>query len=164
MSDEKSKFGFKLKKEYLLIFAVITAAIIFAFVGVKKPSATSAAVAEEKSELERYVENLEKKLSVTLSGIKNAGKVSLVITVDGGIESIYATDEKIVEENGKKTVTTTVVTSAGKPMEIGKKYPEIVGVVVVADGADNISVKMALLDAVTTALKISCNKVQILAR
>lgn len=164
MSDEKSKFGFKIKKEYLLIIAVIIAAVIFAIVGVKKPTTTTTAVTVEKSETERYVENLEHKLSGTLSGVKNAGKVSVLITVDGCIEMIYATDEKIVEENGKKTVTTTIVTSAGKPMEIGKKYPDIIGVVVVAGGADNIEVKMALLDAVTTSLKISCNKVQILAR
>ena len=164
MSDEKSKFGFKIKKEYLLIIAVIIAAVIFAIVGVKKPTTTTTAVTVEKSETERYVENLENKLSGTLSGVKNAGKVSVLITVDGCIEMIYATDEKIVEENGKNTVTTTIVTSAGKPMEIGKKYPDIIGVVVVAGGADNIEVKMALLDAVTTSLKISCNKVQILAR
>ena len=164
MSDEKSKFGFKIKKEYLLIIAVIIAAVIFAIVGVKKPTTTTTAVTVEKSETERYVENLENKLSGTLSVVKNAGKVSVLITVDGCIEMIYATDEKIVEENGKKTVTTTIVTSAGKPMEIGKKYPDIIGVVVVAGGADNIEVKMALLDAVTTSLKISCNKVQILAR
>ena len=164
MSDEKSKFGFKIKKEYLLIIAVIIAAVIFAIVGVKKPTTTTTAVTVEKSETERYVENLENKLSGTLSGVKNAGKVSVLITVDSCIEMIYATDEKIVEENGKKTVTTTIVTSAGKPMEIGKKYPDIIGVVVVAGGADNIEVKMALLDAVTTSLKISCNKVQILAR
>lgn len=164
MSDEKSKFGFKIKKEYLLIIAVIIAAVIFAIVGVKKPTTTTTAVTVEKSETERYVENLENKLSGTLSGVKNAGKVSVLIMVDGCIEMIYATDEKIVEENGKKTVTTTIVTSAGKPMEIGKKYPDIIGVVVVAGGADNIEVKMALLDAVTTSLKISCNKVQILAR
>lgn len=164
MSDEKSKFGFKIKKEYLLIIAVIIAAVIFAIVGVKKPTTTTTAVTVEKSETERYVENLENKLSGTLSGVKNAGKVSVLITVDGCIEMIYATDEKIVEENGKKNVTTTIVTSAGKPMEIGKKYPDIIGVVVVAGGADNIEVKMALLDAVTTSLKISCNKVQILAR
>ena len=164
MSDEKSKFGFKIKKEYLLIIAVIIAAVIFAIVGVKIPTTTTTAVAVEKSDTERYVENLENKLSGTLSGVKNAGKVSALITVDGCIEMICATDEKIVEENGKKTVTTTIVTSAGKPMEIGKKYPDIIGVVVVAGGADNIEVKMALLDAVTTSLKISCNKVQILAR
>ncbi|CDE21530.1 sporulation stage III protein AG [Acidiphilium sp. CAG:727] len=173
MSDERSKFEFKIKKEYALIVAVIAAAIIFAIVGGKKTTTTTApragttttaAVAVEKTETERYVENLENKLSGTLSGVKNAGKVSVLITVDGCVESIYATDEKIVEEDGKKIVTTTIVTSAGKPMEIGKKFPDIIGVVVVAGGADDIGVKMALLDAVTTSLKISCNKVQILAR
>lgn len=164
MSDERSKFEFKIKKEYALIVAVIVAAIIFAIVGVKKPTTTTAAVPVEKTETERYVENLENKLSGTLSGVKNAGKVSVLITVAGCVESVYATDEKIVEEDGKRIVTTTIVTSAGKPMEIGKKFPDIIGVVVVAGGADDIGVKMALLDAVTTSLKISCNKVQILAR
>lgn len=88
MSDERSKFEFKIKKEYALIVAVIAAAIIFAIVGVKKPTTTTAAVAVEKTETERYVENLENKLSGTLSGVKNAGKVSVLITVDGCVESI----------------------------------------------------------------------------
>ena len=47
---------------------------------------------------------------------------------------------------------------------LGEKYPEIAGVLVVAKGADDITVKMAILNAVTVALGVNCNKVQILAR
>ena len=99
-----------------------------------------------------------------ISGIKGAGKSSVVITVDGAISSIVAVDEKTVEENGRKTTTVSTVMSGGKPVILGEKYPEITGVLVVAKGADDITVKMAILNAVTVALGVNCNKVQILAR
>ena len=61
-------------------------------------------------------------------------------------------------------MTDSVIFVGGQPYVLYEKYPEIVGVAVVSDGADNITVKMALLDAITTVLKVPCNKVQIFAR
>ena len=111
------------------------------------------------SETDRYVSSLENKLQSVISGIKGAGKSSVVITVNGAISSVVA-----VEENGRKTTTVSTVMSGGKPVILGEKYPEIAGVLVVAKGADDITVKMAILNAVTVALGVNCNKVQILAR
>ena len=115
-------------------------------------------------ETEKYVSSLEKKLSETLSKINGADKVSVVITVNSGISSDIAKDEKTVS-NGEKTTTTSVpVLVGGKPIVIREVYPEITGVVIVAKGADNINVKMALLDAATTALGISCDRIKILSQ
>ena len=52
--------------------------------------------------------------------------------------------------------------SGGKPIEIGEKYPEISGVLVVCKGADDLSVRMNVLDAVTAVTDIPCDKIRIL--
>lgn len=159
MPEKNPKF--KLKTEYILIIALIAAivlAVTFAF------SKTSGKNTATGGETERYVSSLENKLQSVISGIKGAGKSSVVIMVDGAISSIVAVDEKTVEENGRKTTTVSTVMSGGKPVILGEKYPEITGVLVVAKGADDITVKMAILNAVTVALGVNCNKVQILAR
>ena len=159
MPEKNPKF--KLKIEYILIIALIAAIVLAAAFAFGKTSGKNTATG---GETERYVSSLENKLQSVISGIKGAGKSSVVITVDGAISSIVAVDEKTVEENGRKTTTVSTVMSGGKPVILGEKYPEITGVLVVAKGADDITVKMAILNAVTVALGVNCNKVQILAR
>lgn len=159
MPEKNPKF--KLKTEYILIIALIAAIVLAAAFAFGKTSDKNTATG---GETERYVSSLENKLQSVISGIKGAGKSSVVITVDGAISSIVAVDEKTVEENGRKTTTVSTVMSGGKPVILGEKYPEITGVLVVAKGADDITVKMAILNAVTVALGVNCNKVQILAR
>ena len=159
MPEKNPKF--KLKTEYILIIALIAAIVLAAAFAFGKTSGKNTATG---GETERYVSSLENKLQSVISGIKGAGKSSVVITVDGAISSNVAVDEKTVEENGRKTTTVSTVMSGGKPVILGEKYPEITGVLVVAKGADDITVKMAILNAVTVALGVNCNKVQILAR
>ena len=52
----------------------------------------------------------------------------------------------------------------GKPVVLRENNPVITGVLVVAKGADRFDVKMALLDATTTVLGVTADKVQILAQ
>lgn len=67
-------------------------------------------------------------------------------------------------ENGKTTVTTSTVFSGGKPLQIGEKYPEITGVLVVVKGVNDVTSKMNVLDAVTAVFDISCDKIRIIAQ
>lgn len=156
--SEKSG-GFKLKTEYVIIAAILAAGFALFFLSSDKTANTS-----ELTETEKYVNALEDKLEKTLSGVNGLSKVSVAITVSEGISSVVAVDEKSVDEDGKKTSTSSVVIVGGKPLILGEAYPEITGVLVVGKGADDIIVKTSVLNAVTTALNVPCNKVQILAR
>lgn len=156
----KNNLKSKIKVEYLIIIALGLVAMIYVWSSfIKNESSANA-----KSQTQEYVENLETKLEDVLSGIKGVGKARVFLTVDGGVTSVVAKDEKIVEENGKKTTTVTTVISGGSPIVLGNDYPKIVGVLVVAKGADEWTVKTAILNAVTATLNVNCNKVQILAR
>ena len=156
MDNEKNR---KFKKEYVIASVLFAVVVAVAFFSLNKNDG-----AEPKSETEYYVCALENKLEKVISGIDGIKKVRVVVSVSGAVEKLYQTDEKSVTENGKTTVTTSTVFSGGKPLQIGEKYPEITGVLVVVKGVNDVTSKMNVLDAVTAVFDISCDKIRIIAQ
>ena len=125
-------------------------------------------------------ESNEARLETVLSNIKGAGKVRVMITYTTGNEIVTArsseTQTNTVTEknsNGSSKESRTVVESSS-PVTVGsgngenalvvvEKQPEIKGVIVVAQGANNIDVKLRLQKAVETVLQISPTQVEIFA-
>jgi stage III sporulation protein AG len=119
-----------------------------------------------------YADDLEKKLTNIIGSIKNSGSVTVMVMTDGdGTNEIaYDYDEKTVTQtgsSGQSTSTTTInkkplLGSGGVPIILYKTTPEIIGVVIVATGAYDVGVKMAILLTVQTILGNSGAKVEIL--
>ncbi len=154
MDNEKPK---KFKKEYIAAILLFAAVLCVAFLSFNKSES-----ADAKSDTEYYVSMLESKLEKAISGIEGVKNAKVVISVNGAVEKVYQKDEKSVTENGKTTVIATTVFSGGKPVQIGEIYPEISGILVVIKGANDISVKINVLDAVTAVFDISCDKIRII--
>jgi len=125
---------------------------------------------------EDYSYTIESKLKDILSQIKGVGKVNVMITLEDTAERIPAfnttqmnekTNEKDAQGGAREVVredlTQQVVTGSGNEslMIIKEVKPKIRGVVVVAEGAEDIVVKEKLYSAVKTVLGISGNKVEI---
>ncbi len=126
-----------------------------------------------------YVRNLENQLASILSKIENAGKVSVMLTLKGGVEIMPAKDASTADrvtnekdENGgtrtinEKTIEDKVVfvaTQGGqtKPLIIKETNPEIRGVIVVAEGARDAKVKLRISEAVQTVLDIPAYRVTV---
>lgn len=113
-----------------------------------------------------YVLNIESKLKSILSNVNGAGKVEVMVSVDGSSEIQFATDEVITTsgQTTEKTVNIVFVTKDGvsQPIITSEKLPKINGVVVVSSGAKNTKVKLELMSAVQTLINIDCDKIQIL--
>lgn len=127
----------------------------------------------------QYVKELEARLENTLSKIQGAGQVSVVITISSSSELIIA---KTIETN-KKTDTSTQngVTTKTENVEIIEKpiiidgkngdepivllevMPKISGIVVVAEGANDVNVKLNILKAIQALLTIPNGNIEILA-
>ena len=116
----------------------------------------------ETDEVGDYVTSLENRLEKTLSQIKGAGKVSVVITVAGGNKTVIATDVTTVKDGEQMQITETPVLVGGKVVVLNELYPEVVGVLIVSSGADDITVKMNLMSAATTLLTVDESRVHIL--
>ena len=129
-----------------------------------------------------YVRRLETDLASILSKIQDAGRVSVMITLESGAEIIPAKDEstsdKVTNEkdtsggtriiNEKTTDDKVVFTAAqggnSKPLIIKEINPEVKGVIVVAEGAKDSKVKLKISRAVQTVLDIPAYKVTVYER
>ena len=97
----------------IAIFFVVLAVIFFS----NKSSKTKSEIKSESLSVEQYQEQLEGKLEDVLSKIEGAGRVSVMITLNGGITYEYATESEEVTTsssvtngtNSKTTVTEKVV-------------------------------------------------------
>jgi len=114
-----------------------------------------------------YCAKLENKLQNVLSNINGAGQVKVMITVDGSPELVYAkdTDEKI-SSNSSGTTTSSNSSSPiivnSNALILTENLPAVKGVIVVSSGANNVGVKLDILNAVATLLDISIDKVSVL--
>lgn len=145
-----------------------------------KEQETAEVLAQPKKELSAQ-EELEEQLAAILSRIDGAGKVQVKITVDGDGTREYAYDEQQTEretwQEGEQQITpltketqlnkTMVMASQGQgltePVTIKTIYPEVVGVLVVAQGAGDQVIQENLTQAVETVLGLPAHKVIVMA-
>ena len=146
------------KIRYFIVFLIAVAIIVLfssSFIGNKSEKNGETGVSE-------YVNDMENKLSAVLSNVKGVGKVSVILKVDGGMETVLATKTTTVENGGKKETEETPILVNGKTVVVKELYPTISGVIVVAEGADSISVMRKIQEATVSLLGISLDKIEIL--
>ena len=119
-----------------------------------------------------YASQLENKLQKVLSSIAGAGRVAVMLMTDGEgtAELAYDVQEKTVTQTGANaqavttnTVDKTVVTKNGSPLILWTNPPHILGIVVVATGANDVGVRLNLLHAVQTLIGENNVPIQILS-
>lgn len=163
------KLTFKKKNQILIVVILIAVMVVIYFSTFQSPSDQQEVqiASAEGEELTRQMEEI-------LSTIKGAGTVRVLISYQSGPELIAATsqDSETVSnstgENGgsesikTKTDVVTVKNNGEEEALVLKEIrPEIAGVLVTATGAEDITVKMNILQAVQTLLNIPANKVDV---
>ena len=126
---------------------------------------------------EQYTQALEKRLGDVISSIRGVGEVKIMITLDKSVEYVYAQDVKTSVDRTQDIEGNNVYIKQEKENSEGKYIlvdspegkrqallttsiePQIKGVVVVCQGADDIQVVAMVTEAVTTALNITSNRV-----
>lgn len=125
--------------------------------------------------------NLKSQTAAALEGIltqiSGAGKVQVSITLASDGSKAYATntrqEKRTVEEKDAKGALKTTVeentsndlsVSSGNPLLLETKGPEVIGVLVVADGARDAAVREKLMQATATLLDVPLHKVRVMPR
>ena len=154
--------------------------IYFSSIGGGKSSSNSSTINDIKyTDAETYVKDLETRRGSTLSKIDGAGEVSVVITLSSSSEFIIAKDveqtthTESVTENGVTTKTEEIVviekpllingSSGDEPLILMEIMPKIAGVVVVAEGAKDVNVKLNLLKAIQALITVPSGNIEILS-
>ncbi len=122
---------------------------------------------EQTQEVTLTEESMEQKLEAIISCIDGAGKTKVLITVQAGEQTLYQTDENTT--SGDTTASfrsdTVIVTDADRAQEglvrqvIAPKYQ---GAVIVCQGGADARVRLAIVEAVSSATGLGADKITVL--
>lgn len=165
------------KLKYVVLLGLIGIILILISTTTKKKENTKKQEAKETykaMDTKEYEQQLENKLKSIISKIKGVGKSDVFITLENGIENIYANSEKKTTNSNenfsgkmskKNDLQKDVVVIDGnkgkKALMITQKEPTIKGVLVVCEGADNVHVVKQITDAVSKSLNIKKNRLSV---
>ncbi len=163
MSDKKLSIIEKIKnnKNLQRIIIALLSAIVFV-IFIYSTFSSNKKVENEVNTQETYVSQLENRLSNALSSVEGAGKVSVVITVESGMETVLAMKTTTTQtSNGLEVVETPILVN-GKTVVLKENYPKVIGVMIVCEGAKSLSVLSKIQQATVSLLNINANQIEIL--
>lgn len=123
------------------------------------PTSQSAMITEEPE--------LGEKLEDILMNIHGAGKVMVLLSVEKGESITYQTDVTASQtEKGSDNRSQTVIVTDAQRNESGLVYqkipPTYQGAIILAQGADQPRVKLAIVEAVSKATGLGANEISVL--
>jgi len=123
---------------------------------------------------------LERRLEEVLSLADGVGAVRVMVTFIQGPTTVFAVDRSTnystmqeqdaqggtryqsSQQDQDKTLIITDRSGAGQPLIVTESPPVIGGVVIIAEGGDNVLVRESLARATSTLLDIDINRVQVM--
>ena len=168
----------KIKKEQLLI-GVLFGILLLVIVIPVPESSKEEQVSETKTETiveTAETQKLETKLKEVLQKISGVGQVEVFINYQDNGKIVVEKDESLSEElieeadssGGIRTTTTnrnekqTVYSEGEVPYVIQELSPTVEGVLVVAEGAGNVSVKKQIQEAIEALFGLDAHKISIM--
>ncbi len=122
---------------------------------------------EKVFEEEQWLRAVQEELSDTLRRIEGAGKLTLMLSVESGMQKELAKDsesERRGEESSSRRETVILSSSGGgeEVVVLRSDYPVFRGAVVVCEGGDRASVRLAITEAVTALTGLSSDKISVI--
>lgn len=172
-------------KSSLLIFLGIIGLLLILLSSIGNDNNDSSADTEVKASVEvmtkteDYIEKTEARLESVISDMLGGTRVSVMITLENGVEYVYASEVKTdadvkkdqmslkteqSDSNQKKYVVVKDSNGNEQALVVTEKMPVIRGVVIVCDSGQTDRVSLAVKTAVKSALQISDEKICIIGR
>ena len=142
----------------LLLAALGVLMIVFGASKADKASADTESTATDE-ELQLYQSQLEERIKQLCKSVDGVGDVTVVVTLEGGFTSVYATEY----QDGNESYVIVGSGSSAKPLLLSHEAPEIAGVGIVCKGGADASVRHELTVLISAAFHISSNRIYITA-
>ena len=152
-------------RKYRFAALVVMIGVLLMLLPGKNNQLTETTILEEEK-LQTSVSE-EERLESILSQVQGAGKVQVLLSVSCGEETIYQTDLDRSEtaDNSSERIQTVLVTDSER-QERGLirqvKPPEYKGAVVVCQGAEDPTVRYAIVEAVSKATGLGVHHITVL--
>lgn len=152
-------------KKYRYAVLVLVIGLILITMPSTKSSDSAAAITKENVSV--TPNKIDEQLSALLSKINGAGTVEVMLTVAEGEEIIYQENTDISNNNdsySSRNDTVTVTDSQKDQTGLVRQVipPKYLGAIVLCQGADNPTVKLAITDAVSKITGLGTNCISVL--
>lgn len=122
-----------------------------------------------------YEELLEVRMEEILGNLDGAGQAKVMITTSGSTEKVVA-EEVVQNKQGTEETTgagtkktsekedverKVVMEKGGTPFIIKENKPQVEGVLVLAEGADDVNIKNAIIQSVSSLLDVPVHKIAV---
>jgi len=127
-----------------------------------------------------YERALERRLEEVLSLVDGVGQIRVMVTFSQGREMVFAVDRNVntsatkeedsqggtrhqsSQQSQDKTLIITDRSGLDRPLIVKETEPVIGGVMIIAEGGDDILIRDALIRSTSTLLGIDINRVQVM--
>lgn len=150
----KSLFG---KYKYILLLAAAGVLLLLIPFG-SSDKAKSEPVAESAAACAFELDEYEQRLAETLAKVRGVGKTRVMLYLAAGGETVYARNTTVSTSSSQSSIAL----QNGAAIEECSRAPVFGGAVVVCEGADNASVKLAVTQAVMALTGLGADKVSVL--
>ena len=108
-------------------------------------------------ELVIYQDYLEKRIKTLCESVSGVRNVTVVVTLSGSFESVYATEWP----DGNEEYVILGSGSSASPIYLSRSAPEIAGIGIVCIGGSNDNVRRELISLLSATFHISSNRIYI---
>lgn len=149
--------------KYKFVLAVLGIGILLMLI----PDNDNTQVPPVPSEPRTATVSRAEELENILSQMSGVGKIKVLLTESDGAQTIYQTDEDRTQSADSESVRvqTVIVTNSGRE-EVGLirsvTPPVYLGAIIVCQGGDNPSVKLAVVQAVSNVTGIPSDRITVL--
>lgn len=149
----------KLRLYLLLGCGVLGILLILLGSGTKTTEKTSTETPYSTStdELVIYQDYLEKRIKTLCESVSGVRNVTVVVTLSGSFESVYATEWP----DGNEEYVILGSGSSASPIYLSRSAPEIAGIGIVCSGGANDNVRRELISLLSATFHISSNRIYI---
>lgn len=171
----------KQRGRILLVLGIVGLCLILLSELLAAPAVEEAILQSQSEENEVYITNMEEKLSRLVENVSGAGKCHVMITLEQGVQYVYASEsKKVVDEtqshdgtdsskiqqkdNSERSIVLLEENGVSRALVETSKEPQVKGVVVVCDGGNSSIVQERITQLLTTVLGIGSNQVCVVPR
>lgn len=158
----------ELLQKYKYVALVLLIGIVFMLIpNSSSREETANTKTEETQPQQTQTLSLSGELEQILGQIQGAGDVKVMLTVSAGEETVYQTDDNISSgSENTSTQTDTVIITDGERGQSGLvrqvNPAEYLGAIVVCQGADSPSVRLAIVEAVSDVTGLGSDRISVL--
>lgn len=155
---------------YKYFLLVILVGVLLLLTSNMQPTSNAQEQEAEHSDNGFDLQAFQQSVADSLSQIEGAGRVTVLLSLETGEESVYAADvskssQSTDNDSNESYESTTSILSDGNygevPILIKSKYPTFRGAVVLCEGADDDAVRLQIVHAVSALCGISSDCISV---